>query len=213
MPAARHSSSILAIFGTALVAVVATGCAKRFDLTPQELDKVKTEAGINPLRVYTSKKLIAVYDEKDVDKQFEVKGEIVEGSRARQLKEVTTRDTPGLIIKIEELNGKPLLYVAFDNSCREKKCAFAFVETEDKLYRLIEVPELKGYKEAKSFRTCVWKKRRLKHGKLASLAEANDVYLTKKGNGKILTIDLQVKKVVDERTRTRRRRQRGVDSP
>jgi hypothetical protein len=47
-------------------------------------------------------------------------------------------------------------------------------------------------------------------GKLSSLAEANEVYLVKKRNGKILTVALHVKKVVDDQTTTRTRRQRGI---
>lgn len=213
MPSARPRPSITAALGLALTAALAGGCAKRLNLTPSELDRVKTEAEVNPLRVYPSQKLIAVYDEQDAAEQFKVQGKIVEASDSKRLKDVTTKNTEGLILKIEELNGKPLLWVVFDSSCRETKCAFGFVETEDKLYRLITVPKQDGFKEPKSYRFCVWKKRRLRPGKLASLAEANDVFLVKKNNGKILTIDLQVKKVVDDRTRTRTRRQRGVDSP
>jgi hypothetical protein len=116
-----------------------------------------------------------------------------------------------LILKIEELNGKPLLWVTFDSECKVPECAYGFVETEDKQYRLITVPPREGYAKARAYRHCVWKKRRLRRGKLASLAEANEVYLVKKRNGKILTIELEVKKVVDNRTRTRTRRSRGIE--
>jgi hypothetical protein len=46
---------------------------------------------------------------------------------------------------------------------------------------------------------------------MRSLAEANDVLLVKKKSGKLLTIELQVKKIIDSRTRTRTRRAGGVD--
>jgi hypothetical protein len=194
----------------ATAAGLTTGCAKRFHLTPAELERVQTEAGVNPLRVYTSHKLLAIYDEAAVDEQYTVDRKIVEGSKKAQIKDVTTRNTAGLILKIEELNGKPLLWVTFDPSCKLPECAYGFVETEDKLYRLVTVPPVEGYAPAKTHRRCKSKRRRMSKGKIGSLAEANEVYLVKKRNGKILTIALHVKKVVDDRVQTRTRRSRGI---
>ena len=123
-----------ALFCGLLVATASltTGCAKRFRLTPGELERVQTEAGVNPLRVYTSKKLIAIYLESGVEEEYDVDREIVEGSDRRKFKDVTTKNTAGLILKIEDLNGKPLLWVTFDSSCKTPECAYGFVETEDK---------------------------------------------------------------------------------
>jgi hypothetical protein len=194
----------------AATAGLTAGCAKRYHLTPRELERVQTEAGVNPLRVYTSHKLIAIYDEAAVTQQYDVNRKIVEGSDKERIKDVITKNTAGLILKIEELNGKPLLWVTFDPSCKVPDCAYGFVETEDKLYRLVTVPPVDGYAPAKAHRRCKWKKRRMKKGKLSSLAEANEVYLVKKRNGKILTIALHVKKVVDDKVKTRTRRQRGI---
>ena len=56
------------------------GCAKRTPLSPDELAKVTTEAGIAPLRVYTERKLIALYIESTLDKSFDVDRKITEGS-------------------------------------------------------------------------------------------------------------------------------------
>jgi hypothetical protein len=194
-----------------LCTIALMGCAKRYALTPPELERVKTEAGVQPLRVYPSKKMIILYEEADVQEQFQVQRSIREASDKEEQKEPTPKNTAGLILAIDELNGAPLLWVTFDPRCQKPDCAYGFVETEDKKYRLAIVPEFDGYAEPKTYRGCVWKKRRLKKGKLASLAEANEVMLTKKRNGKILTIHLEVKKIVDERTRTRTRRSRGID--
>lgn len=188
-----------------------SGCAKRTPLSPKELERVQTEAGVDPLRVYTERKLITLYDEASVDEAFNVNKTITEESDKVVDKQVTTRNTAGLILKIDELNGKPLLFVTFDPACKDEKCAYRFVETEDQRYRLIALPEREGYNNARAYRSCVWKKRKLGTGKLASLAEANEVYLVKKNNGKILTMTLEVKKVTSDRTQTRTRRSRGID--
>lgn len=198
--------------GAALVAMfAASGCAKRTPLSPKELERVKTEAGVNPLRVYTERKLIILYDEAGVKDNYDVNKTIVEESDKERVKVVTTKNTAGLILKIEELNGKPLLWVTFDPACKDVSCANGFVETEDGRYRLVTLNKREGFKEPRAFRSCVWKKRRLKTGKLASLAEANEIYLVKKNNGKVLTIQLEVKKVTNDRTQTRTRRSRGID--
>lgn len=200
-------------FGALLAATLASaGCAKRTPLSPDELAKVTTEAGIAPLRVYTERKMIALYDEASVDKSFNVDRKITEESDKVVDKQVTTRNTAGLILDVDELNGKPLLFVTFDASCKTRECAYQFIETEDGRYRLVELPDREGYNDdPQAFRACVWKKRKLGKGKLASLAEANEVYLVKKNNGKILTMILQVKKVTNDRTQTRTRRNRGIE--
>ncbi|MCR9162328.1 MAG: hypothetical protein ACE37F_31375 [Nannocystaceae bacterium] len=199
-------------FGALLAGTVAaSGCAKRTPLSPKELAKVKTEAGVAPLRVYTERKLIALYTESATDESFNVDRTITEESDKVVDKQVTTRNTAGLILDIDELNGKPLLFVTFDASCKARECAYQFVETEDQRYRLVVLPDREGYDDPRVYRSCVWKKRRMKPGKLASLAEANEVYLVKKNNGKILTMKLEVKKVTSDRTQTRTRRNRGID--
>ncbi|MGH1345490.1 MAG: hypothetical protein ACRBN8_28255 [Nannocystales bacterium] len=199
-------------FGVLLAATLAqAGCAKRTPLSPKELAKVTTEAGIAPLRVYTERKMIALYNEASVDESFNVDRKITEESDKVVDKQVTTRNTAGLILDIDELNGKPLLFVTFDASCKTRECAYQFVETEDGRYRLVELPDREGYDKPRTYRACVWKKRKLGKGKLASLAEANEVYLVKKNNGKILTMTLEVKKVTNDRTQTRTRRNRGIE--
>lgn len=194
-----------------LLALGAAGCAKRFDLTSTELEKVKTEAGVQPLRVYTSKKLINLRGEANVAQDFTVQKQIVESSDTVQDKELVTKNTSGLIVKIDELNGSTAVWVTFDPRYDKPEDATVFVQGDDGLFRLSSVPMRKGFNPAKSFRGCKCKKRKLKSGRMKSLAEANDVLLVKKKNGKILTIELQVKKVIDNSTRTRTRRVEGID--
>jgi hypothetical protein len=194
-----------------LLLAATAGCAKRYHLTPNELERVQTEAGVNPLRVYVSHRMIAIYDEAGVDEQYNVNRKIVEGSEKDRLYAIIRRNDAGLILKIEELNGKPLLWVTFTPLCKVPDCAYGFVETDDKLYRLVSVPPKEGYAKPKVQRRCKkWKKRRMAKGKLSSLAEANEVYLVKKRNGKVLTIALHVKKVVDDRVKGRTERAPGI---
>lgn len=211
-----RSSRTLRSFGRAavLLAVVAgTGaCAKRFALEPKELEKVQSEAGVQPLRVYTSERLVTTWVEGNANEQFEVDRQIREGSSRLRIKNVTTKTDSGLILKIEELNGMPLLWVTFSATCDKPECAFGFVQTEDGLYRLFKSPPLEGYAEPANYYKWLWKKYRvMKLGKMKSLGEANDVLVNKKRNGKLRTVHLEVIKVVDDRTRTRTRRSGGVD--
>jgi len=217
-PSPRHArfSRRLRSFGRAAVLLAAVagtgGCAKRFALEQKELERVQSEAGVQPLRVYTSERLVTTWVEAQKNEQFEVDRQIREASARLRIKNVTAKTDSGLILKIEELNGMPLLWVTFSAQCNEPKCAFGFVQTEDGLYRLFKSPPLEGYADPANYYKWLWKKSRLmKLGKMKSLGEANDVLVNKKRNGKLRTIHLEVIKVVDDRTRTRTRRSGGVD--
>lgn len=204
--------------GTVLLAAIAlvgpSGCAKRLALEQKELERVQGtgEAGLDSLRVYTNERLVTTWVEGNVNEQFEVDREIREASARLRIKNVTTTSDSGKILKIEESNGMPLLWVTFSASCSAPECAFGFVQTEDGLFRLFKSPPLEGYAPPANYYKWLWKKYRvMKLGKLKSLGEANDVLVNKKRNGKLRTIYLEVDKLVDDRTRTRTRRSGGVD--
>jgi hypothetical protein len=74
--------------------------------------------------------------------------------------------------------------------------ADGFVQTEANVFRLTAVPEHDGYREPKVYFRREPKKK-MELGKLRSLAEKNNVYVFKKKNGKVRTIDLTVKKRTD----------------
>jgi hypothetical protein len=195
----------------ALVATAGPGCAKRLPLTPVELEKVKTEAGIQPLRVYASKKVFALSAFEQKNQEYTVQKVIVESERSAADKYLITRNDSGLILKIGEQNGANALWVTFDPRYPKPEDALVFVQTEDGKYRLHSVAKRPGFTEPTTYVTWVKPRRRMKLGKMRSLAEANDVLLVKKKSGKLLTIELQVKKIIDTRTRTRTRRAGGVD--
>jgi|JI8StandDraft_1071087.scaffolds.fasta_scaffold134499_1 hypothetical protein len=194
-----------------LLAVSAAGCAKRLPLTEKELERVKTEAGIQPLRVYVGKRVWAISKEANVKQDYSVQKRIQESSSGAELKSLTNRDTSGLILKIDEINGAPALWVTFEPEYDKPEDAMIFVQGNDGTFRLHSVPTRAGYEDPRVFRGVKWKSRKMKAGKMASLAEPNDVLLVKKGNGKILTVELQVKKIIDNRTRSKTRRAKGID--
>ncbi|MBK8240582.1 MAG: hypothetical protein IPK74_34090 [Deltaproteobacteria bacterium] len=205
------SSRTLQLLTVAAMAATATGCAKRLPLTPKELDRVKTEAGVQPLRVYTSKHVIARYRDANTAQQYTVEKKIQETSSGADNEEFTRRDDSGLILKIDELNGDPALWVTFDARFSKPEDAMIFVQSGDGIFRLNHVPEREGFRPPEVFRQRTCKKCKMKNGRMKSLAEANDVLLIKKKSGKLLTIDLQVKKVVSDRVKTKRRRAGGID--
>jgi hypothetical protein len=195
----------------ALVATAGPGCAKRLPLTPVELERIQTEAGIQPLRVYSSKKLysVNVFDAKN--EQYNVDKTIRETSTKQGYDGLILKNDPGLILKIGEQNGATALWVTFDPRYPKPEDGLLFVQTEDGKYRLHQVPQRAGYKPPVNYMGRINDRRKLKLGKLRSLAEANEVLLLKKRSGKILTIELQVKKIVESRDRSPTRRAGGVD--
>jgi hypothetical protein len=196
-----------------LAALLAAGCAKRYRFEPKELDRVQTlsKDGVAPLRVFPSAKFVVLYDEADVAEQYQVQKKIVQASDRQRIKQIITRNTPGQIVAIEQLNGVPLLKVTFDPSCRTTDCAYGFAQTEGGAYRLASVPAREGFGPARVFHNRPKARLRMQPAKMKSLAEANDVYLRKKSSGKIITIDLQVKKVIDRSVSTESQRARGID--
>lgn len=189
-----------------------SGCSNRLALNPKELEQVRDKVGdVSGLRVYVSKRLVTIYDEADVDQSFEVDKEIRLQSDRQELKNVLTKKISGKIIKTDDSNGMPLLWVTFDASCNEADCAFGFVQNEDGLFRLIQAPPLEGYSDPKNYYRCLTKRRIMKLGKMKSLGEANDIFVRKRKNGKLNTVNLEIIKIIDDRTRTRTRRSGGVD--
>jgi hypothetical protein len=202
--------------GTLLVASAlslgaGSGCAKRLPLQTKELERIKTEAGIAPLRVYLSKRVVAHYSEANVAEDYKVQKTIRESSDSSGYDDKVTNNTSGLILKIDELNGATALWVTFDPHYDKVEDAMIFVMGDDGLFRLNHVPERKNFSAPTSYRGCKCERTKLKTGKMRSLAEQNDVLLLKKPSGKILTVDLQVKKIIDNRSRNRSRRVQGID--
>jgi len=173
-----------------------SGCARRFDLTPGELERIQ---GLDPeyqeLRVYPKRLLISDYPEvtesitRDVTRR-----KVVERGAKKPLERKIHRRDAGKVLAVDSLNGMPRLWVTFYSGCTETACAYAFVETEHGYYSLVSVPELERYKEPRSFRRNRLKRNRLKLMRLRSMIEVNEVLAARRRSGKGKSIELQIRK-------------------
>ena len=196
-----------------LLALVASGCARRLDLTPAELSRIETRDGdLKTIRVFPNKKLLSEYAQDEVAQTYEVnKRKVTERGAYRPFKRIIARKTAGKVIARTELNGMPVLWIAYDNTCADTTCAYAFVLTELGRYMLIQVPDRKGFQTPTNFRRFTFKRNTLKMTKQRSLAEANEVFAVTRKSGKVLTIDLQIRKDTYRPTRADVERAGGAD--
>lgn len=197
-----------------LTAVTMSACARRLDLTPAELKKITDkDAELKTLRVFPDKKLISSYREAAVNQSYDVsKRKVTERGAFRPLEVIVGKNTPGKIVATTELNGMPVMWISFDNECEDTACAYGFALTELDRYTLIKVPDRDKYETPESFRRNTFKRNQLRHTKQRSLAEANEVFaVVRKRSGKVLTIDLQIRKDVYRPTRADRKRAGGAD--
>jgi hypothetical protein len=193
----------LSVLALSIGLAASSGCARRLELTPADFERIdKQEQATEQLRVYVSKRLVINYEADDRDQSYEVDRTINTAADRNILRVIIARSTMGVIIDHEDSNGAVLLWVTFSAGCKDKDCAYGFVQTEDGVYRLARVPERDGYKSPRVFFKKDVSKKTMKLGKLKSLAEKNDVYVFKKKNGKIKTIDLIVKKRTDNKRKT-----------
>ena len=196
-----------------LLALVASGCARRLDLTPAELTRIEARDGdLKTLRVFPQRRLLSLYREDQVAQSYEVnKRKVTERGAYRPFKRIIARKTAGKVVARTELNGMPVLWIAYDNTCADTTCAYAFVLTELGRYMLIQVPDRKGFQTPTNFRRFTFKRNTLKMTKQRSLAEANEVFAVTRKSGKVLTIDLQIRKDTYRPTRADVERAGGAD--
>ena len=200
----------------ALVAVVVfsvcsllSGCTARYILGDSALRDAKARDKFQDLGVYVSHRTIPVY-ERDEFSQKRVDRTIEDNSRKGRLRVLLGRNLVGLIVDEDLRNGARRLWVAFDRSCRDAKCAFGFVQTEDGRYRLVDLPVRDDYEESSVYRSCVMKRQELKPGKLRALSDANAVYrLERKRKKRPKTVFLEVKRTTKRKTNEKVERPSG----
>ncbi|EDM78079.1 hypothetical protein PPSIR1_23719 [Plesiocystis pacifica SIR-1] len=211
-PAFHHQRIVrtLSVLALSLGLSTTTGCAKRLRLTPAEFERIdKQEQAVDDLRVFVSKKLIVIYEEAGDDEDYDVNKTITESNEDNLLKVIIAKNTRGVIVDTDQKNGAPLMWVTFTSSCKDKDCAYGFVQAEDGVFRLAVMPEREGYKPPRAY-YINHPKRQMEPGKLKSLAEKNDVYLWKNKRGKVFSIDLIVKKRKVNKTDTKVIRDEGI---
>lgn len=197
-----------------LFATMAGGCARRLDLTTDELKKIENrDEELKTLRVFPKRKLLSLYREDSVDASYDVtKRKVTERGAYRPLKKIVGRQTAGKVIARTEQNGMPVFWIAFDNDCSDTACAYGFVLTEIGRWQLFQVPDREKYQPPANYRRNTLKRNLLKLAKQKSLAEANDVFAIRRRGGKrVLTVDLQIRKDAWRPTRATRKRATGAD--
>jgi hypothetical protein len=193
---ARSSTALLALMCVCMCLLVASGCARRFKLTPQELARLDRATNPDQIFAYSHKRFIVIY-ELDSEKAFELGRTVkVDVEKVRPLVFVD-RTSAGQIIARDESNGVPRLWVSFRKDCNDPSCAYGFVRTEDNLYKLAFVPERAGYKLLAVYRKSERPRNKMKKGKVKALGEANEVYLVKRKR-RVKTVHLDVKKRIRE---------------
>lgn len=213
---ARFGRALALLAALAVSSLLAhSGCARRFKLTPKELQKVEEREGTSEgLRVFVHRKTILFYEEEVSQESFEVNRQIKE----RRIREPyilpITRRTPGKILGTTERSGMPILWVTFDQRiCDEVACGIGFVRTEDELYKLAVLPLREGYKAPVVYRRTEKKRNKMGLGKVKALAEANDVYVISRGKKRrrVKTVHLDIIKNSRETERRKVDRPEGVD--
>lgn len=197
-----------------LTALTMSACARRLDLTPAELARIQEkDAELKTLRVVPNKKLISIYRESSVNQSYDVsKRKITERGAYRPLERIVGKNTPGKVVATTELNGMPVMWISFENQCEDTACAYGFALTELDRYTLIKVPDREKYEPPVSHRRNKFKRNILRFTKQRSLAEANEVFaVVRRRSGKVLTIDLQIRKDVYRPTRSDVQRAGGAD--
>ena len=121
------------------------------------------------------------------------------------------RWTSGRLVALDTSNGEERLWVAFDDRCLERSCAFAFVASAGgSEFRLAQVPDNPIYDELDLYGRDWAISRELTQGYVESLAEPNQVYLGRSYKDAVITVRLQV----IERYKPRRvnvQRKRGAE--
>jgi hypothetical protein len=132
-----------------LFAAFAGGCARRLDLTTDELKKIELkDSELKTLRVFPKRKLISLYYEESVDEKYDVKKREIHRARRDTARTswILGRKVAGKVVSRTELNGMPMFWIAFDNECADTACAYGFVLTEIGRWQLHSVPDREKYK-------------------------------------------------------------------
>jgi hypothetical protein len=168
---------------------------------------------LDHLRVYVGRKLRSYYPQAQDPLDYNLTGGRIRLRGAyRPFIAIISRNVPGMVIDEDTYNGMRRLWVTFDPDCLDRTCAYGFVYTGPlDRFSLVDVPEVADYKEAVSYRRLRMRRNLMRHQKQRSLAEINEVLAVKRRRtGKVLTVNLQVRKDTYRPTRAVRDRKPGV---
>ena len=202
-------STMLCLVG---VAFLSAACIRRVDVTTAELQKIeKYGEREEDLRVYASRRVVAVYETAIQNEGFDVDRKVDEHTKKRRVKVVLGRKTPGLILERDELKGQKRLWVSFDPACESRDCAWQFIESslESGTYDLAVYPKRERHSNT-LHQGCVGKRRVMRLGRIESLAEPNPVYLRRTRRGKAKRVHLVLRKNRRDEVKRKTERLRGV---
>jgi len=174
--------------------VLLGGCARREYLSSDVLAEVqRRDPKLELLRVYPSTKFVTFYA-KELGRDLGVgsQGAVETGYRAQRVEIPFDKDLPGAIVAVDTHEGQPLLWVTFDQQCRDKQCALGFLLSQDSLFRLVHVPPFRGFEPPEVYRRRVAERRLMRKSRIYTKAKGLPVYLTTRGP--TASIALQIKK-------------------
>lgn len=176
------------------VAVVVSGCASREFVVSSTLVQVRrSDPDYTKLRVYPSQDFVVVYS-RDLGQATGVsgtEGTVETGHRAQQIEVPIKRSLPGAIIDSSEIERRTVLWVSFDTQCRDRACAFGFVQSTDGRFRMFQVPAIEGYGAPRIYRKRVAPRSRMERTNIYSNSEQTSVYFTMRGVGTSVALELK----------------------
>ena len=181
-----------------LMVALTAGCARRALLTATELERIRAEdPAVARLRVHAGRRLVLEYAAAAAETYSVAATGIREASERRREVRIIGARTPGAIVGESWSGDRPVLWVSFDDRCRDAGCALGFVLDESGVFRWFAAPEVVGVTPRAYDR----RRRRgtaLTLMRMRSLADANAVYARMRGR-RLVTIDLVVRKRVRRR--------------
>lgn len=183
-----------------MVLGLAAACTPREYLTPRGLSDIqRRDTELDMIRVYPSATFITLYsrplgEEYDIERS---QGAVIDTFQARRIEVPTDRKRPGAILGIERRGKQLQLWVSFDTECQERSCAYGFIQTEDGLYRLFQVPNIERYAEPFVYRKRISRRKRMKKTKVFSRSRATPVYFTTRGITASIALEIKRQEVVE----------------
>ncbi|MCH9684798.1 MAG: hypothetical protein K0V04_25405 [Deltaproteobacteria bacterium] len=184
-------SRVVTILLTALLGVA---CAPREYLTPTGLAEIqRRDRGLEMIRVYPSAKFVAVYS-RPMGEAHDIganQGEVRNAYQARRLEVPIPRSVRGAFVGLETREDQTIVWIAFDADCDRRACAYGFLESEDGLYRLFEVPTIARYQPPQLYRKRVSRRKRMQRTKVYARSRTTPVYFT--ARGLVASVALEIK--------------------
>lgn len=175
-------------------------CAPREYLTPRGLaDIQRRDAKLEMIRVYPSATFITLYS-RPLGENYDIErsqGAVIDTFQGRQIEVPTGRKRPGAILELDRSSGRLVIWVTFDTKCTERKCAYGFVQTEDALYRLFQVPAIDRYAEPFVYRKRISRRKRMKKTKIYSRSRSTPVYFTTRGITASIALEIKRQEVIE----------------